>query len=418
MSSLVALALFAMLVQSCKKDEGPTSISLVSLSSGGVDLNGVSSATGVPADESIIATFSTDVDAATATSANIVLERQFDGSAVDISVSTAGSVVTINPTNDLYGGSLYTLTIGSGLKSSTGIAFTSTSRTFTTGGAFVPDGVIAHWSFEDNANDNVGTYNSINVVNVSYNASRNTNAGKAASFDGSTSLIEIPGAPSLQNSSALTLSFWVYGDTLGHTKSTGGLKGNFVMGAGFFRGMEIEMGAKLEWIKLGASYAVVGQPSPTTPNDFFFNGDGMDKDHGGWQGIAFEKDLTASGGPTGVFQGKWAHVVITYDAATQIRNLYVNSELMESDNFNLWPVGDALTTATGLMFEPNATDLGTNFVFGFATDIQTTFWDDTDFGNYGNPDAHHFKGMLDDVRIFHRAVTADEVTAMYNSENQ
>jgi hypothetical protein len=303
LSALVAVTLIATVFVSCKKDEEPTDFNLTALTAGGIDLNGASSATGVPADADITATFSNDVDAATANSSNVTLTREFDGSAVAITVSSSGKTITINPDADLFGGSLYTLTLGSGLKSSNGISFSATTRTFTTGGTFVPEGAIAHWGFEENGNDDVGTFNSTNIINVTYVDSRNTTAGKAASFDGSTSLIEIPGAPTLENSSAFTLSFWVYGDTLGHTTASGGLKGNFVMGAGFFRGFEIEMGAKFDWIKLGASYAVVGQATPTTPNDFFFNGDGADKDHGGWQGIAYEANLTSSGGCTGVFPG-------------------------------------------------------------------------------------------------------------------
>ncbi len=110
----------------------------------------------------------------------------------------------------------------------------------------------------------------------------------------------------MEDGPAITLSFWVYGDTLGHNNVNGGLKGNFVMGAGFFKGMEIECASDWSFIKLGASY-VAG--ADTVAPDFFVNADGADASHGGWQGIAFEKDLTSSGGIRGLMAEKWANVV-------------------------------------------------------------------------------------------------------------
>lgn len=414
MSSMVAITLFAILVQSCKKDD-PTAFTLTSLTAGGVDLNGATSASGVPTDGDIIATFSTAVDGSTANSSNITLIRQYDSSPITVTVTTSGSTVTISPDAPLGNGSLYELSMA-GLKSSDGQSLTTVTRTFTTDGIFAPAGAIAFWNFEDNADDLVsGAYNSVGVTDVAYVTGRNTNAGKAASFNGTTSLIQIPNAATLENTSNFSLSFWILGDTLGHTNASGGLKGNFVMGAGFFRGFEIEMGGKFDWCKLGASYSYTGGVTPTAANDFFFNGDGMSKDNGGWQGIVYEKDLTSSGGVTGLVQGKWAHIVITYEGATRLRSMYINGELMETDNFNLWPAGDPFVTATGLMFEPGATDLGPNFVFGFASDPSTTFWADTDFGDYAKPEANHFKGMLDDVLIYHQVISQEEITLMYNS---
>jgi len=417
-SAIVAVALVALVFTSCKKKED-TSFTLVTLVSGNSDLNGATTPTDVDPAGNIVATFSTDVDASTANNTNITITRDYDGADVPLSATASGSSVTITPSSTLDEGALYHLNLGAGLKGTNGTAFVAVERNFQTTGTFVPSGEIAHWSFEGNGNDETGTFNSTSSTGITYVASRNANAGQAASFDGSTSIIQIPNPAGLENSSAITLSFWVYGDTLNHTNSTGGLKGNFVMGAGFFKGMEIEMDAKFNWIKLGGSYAYPSADTTAYTNpDFFFNGDGMDKDHGGWQGIAYEADLTASGGPAQFFLEKWGHVVITFDAATGLHDVYLNGTLMETDDYHLWPAGDPVMSVTGMEFPPASyeTDLGTNFVFGFASDPSTVFWSDTDFGNYANPDANHFKGMLDDVRIWHRALTAQEVSLIYNSE--
>jgi hypothetical protein len=43
-------------------------------------------------------------------------------------------------------------------------------------------------------------------------------------------------------------------------------------------------------------------------------------------------------------------------------------------------------------------------------------WDSEPWGGYDFPDANHFKGQLDDIKIFHKVVTATEVSLMYESE--
>ncbi len=410
LSLLLAMGFFATVFTSCKKDS-PSALTLSSLTANGIDLNGASSATGIAHDASIIATFSTDVDASTANSTNITLTRASDGTSIPTTVTAAGNVVTITPTVTLDDGTLYNLDITASLKSTDGTAFTELQRTFTTEGFFAPGDYIAAYNFEGDATDQTGTYNAVSSTAISYVAGRNAGAGQAAQFDGSTSIIQIPNAASIEDASALTLSFWIYGDTVGHTNVNGGLKGNFVMGAGFFHGLEIECGADWGFVKMGASY--ISGADTVTP-DFFINGDGMDASHGGWQGIAFEQDLTGSGGIKAIMAEKWAHVVITYDGGTKLRNCYLNGALIETDDFHLWPDLDPVQSATDLVFNANA-GVGSQFVFGFASDPASTFWADTDFGNYYNADANHFKGMLDDVKIYHRALTTDEITAIYNS---
>ncbi|MBA3648417.1 MAG: Ig-like domain-containing protein [Chitinophagales bacterium] len=417
--TMVAMAIVLTAIMSCKKDNNNTAeFTLTGITANGTDLNGSSSATGVDPNSIFIVTFSTNVDASTVNSSNITLIRQSDDSTIATSTSTTGNTIRITPSTNLGSGNLYTLTLGAGIKSTDGVSFVQTTRTFTTLGAYAPVGEVAYWNFEGNANDASGNgYNASASIAVNYVAGRNTTAGQAASFDGSTSIIEIPGGPALENTSTFTLSFWINGDTLGHRSSDSipFLKGNFVMGAGFFRGFEIECGATFNFCKFGASYAVTGAPTPTVANDFYVDGNGEDASHGGWQGILSEADLSSQGGFTGLLVGKWANIVITFDASTEIRKMYVNGALTETDDLHLWPAGDPLQTATGLEFEPNATDLGTDFVFGFAADRTTTFWNDTPFGNYASPNANHFKGLLDDVRIYHKVITDAEIAQMYSS---
>jgi hypothetical protein len=44
-------------------------------------------------------------------------------------------------------------------------------------------------------------------------------------------------------------------------------------------------------------------------------------------------------------------------------------------------------------------------------------WDNETWGGYDFPEANHFKGLLDDIRIYNSILTAQEVSLMYASEN-
>ncbi|MCY7408960.1 MAG: Ig-like domain-containing protein [Chitinophagales bacterium] len=412
-SALMAFVLITALFESCKKDD--PALTLSALTAGGIDLNGASSATGVASDAKIVATFSTNVDAATANTSNITVTRDYDSSPLAITISTSGSTVTISHADNFDDGALYKISISSGLKSDQGVAFNALDRTFTTGGTFAPAGAIAYWNFENNsANDATGAYNATEATDVTYVTSKSTVLGNAASFNGTTTYIEYPGGPSLMNTASFSLSFWVYANSVGHVDANGNPKGNFVMGTGFFKGFQFEIPGDYAWCKLAAQYDL---DTITQGDDIFFPGDGFTKDNGGWQGTTFNKDLTASGGVAALLKDNWAHVVITYDAPSKVGSMYINGELMKAQDFDLWPSGDPKTGCIGLKFDPLATDVGQGFVFGFAEDKSSTLFSTEPWGNVNSPDSNHFQGLLDDVRVYHRTLTQSEITLMFNSSN-
>ncbi|MBK9730054.1 MAG: Ig-like domain-containing protein [Chitinophagaceae bacterium] len=412
MSSMVAIALFAILVQSCKKDE-PVALTLSSLTAGGVDLNGASSATGVPTDAAITASFSTAVDASTANTTNITLTRDYDNVSVDLTITTSGSTVTITPNDDLASGALYALSINN-LKSTEGEVLSSAiNRTYTTVGTFAPSGAVAYWNFEDGSvNDLTGAYAATENTDVTFAASKSTVLGQAAYFNGKTTYIEYPGGPTLMNTDNFTLSFWVRAESAGHVDASGNPKGNFVLGTGFFKGFQFEIPGDYAWCKMAAQYDC---GTLTEGDDIFFPGDGLTKDNGGWQGCIFNKDLTGSGGVAALLKDTWANVVVMYDAAGKVGSMYINGELMKAQDFDLWPVPSNKLNCVGLKFDPLATDVGQGFVFGFAEDKSSALFSGEPWGNVNSPDSNHFQGWLDDVRVYHRVLTQDEITLMYNS---
>jgi hypothetical protein len=391
---------------SCKEDE-PTPLTIETIVAGTVDLNTATAPVGVPVNASITVTFSTDVDATTATSANIILTQDYDDTDIAMAIQATGKTITLIPNTALGNGALYVLDLGAGLLSTDGLTLTPASRSFTTEGAFAPSGVFAYWNFENNADDVVGSFDATTTTAVTYADSRNAAAGKAASFDGSTTLIEIPNGDQLMNTHDFSLGFWI------KTNSADKTNGHFVMGLAGWNGFQFEIFGAYDGCKLAGQYDLGDGTSAS--EDLWFNGGstGTTKDNGGWQGWTYCKDLTGSGGLAALIQDKWAHVVCVYNSTTKIGSMYINGELMKEQDFNLWPEGDAKKGVVGLKYNGNAT--GNQLAFGFIQGSTNRTITDT-WADPADPANNHFKGLMDDVRIYHKPLTANEVLLMYNSE--
>lgn len=130
--SYFILILFAVLgLTSCKEDEPAPALSIISIKSGTIDLNGSTAATNVSVSLPIVVVFSTKVDVATATSSNIILSKGTLSTIAGISV--VDNTVTITPTLGLSFGATYSLVITKSIKSDKGVSLSSQiSLSFTT----------------------------------------------------------------------------------------------------------------------------------------------------------------------------------------------------------------------------------------------------------------------------------------------
>jgi hypothetical protein len=404
---LAMLAIIALVFTACKKDDEPKELTLETLVAGSIDLNGAVSASNVPIEPTIVATFSTEIDPTTATAANIELISNYDNVNIPLTITVSGKTITLVPTETLGTGTLFDLKFHSGLKSTEDKFLAEVSRNFTTEGTFAPAGVIAHWTFEDNANDVAGSYNPAanGVVDIAYVDSRNAAAGKAASFNGTTSIIEIPNADVLINTQNFTISFWV--------KAQPQDKGHFVIGLGAFFGLQFEIFGGLDGAKFAIRYEV--EDGSTVTEDMWFPSDATYNANGGWQGWDFAKAI-APADYIAMVSDKWLHVVYTYDGVAKKGTLYYNGEKMKSFDFNLWPEEDAKRTVKGLKYDGAMPDVNNDLAFGFIQSRAGSMWATEPWGGYDFPGANHFKGQLDDIRIFHKALTEVETQLMYNSE--
>lgn len=406
-SFLFALTVFTFVMQGCKKDDPPGDLTLSTLVAGTIDLNGATSPTTVPVDPTIVATFSVDIKAATATAANIKLLQDYNSTDIELDITVSGKTITIKPKSDLGTGTLYKLSFSSGLMSNDDKTLTALERNFTTIGTFAPSGVIAHWTFEDNANDVAGSFNPLanGVVDIAYVAGRNAAAGKAASFNGTTSIIEIPNGDQLITTQNFTLSFWV--------KAQPQDKGHFVMGLGAFYGLQFEIFGGLDGAKFAIRYQL--EDGSTAAEDMWFPSNATYNQNGGWQGWDFAKSVEQAD-YVAMVSNNWLHVTYSYDGAAKKGTLYYNGEKMKSFDFNLWPDGDAKRTVTGMTYAGTMPDVQNELAFGFIQSRAGSMWANEPWGGYQFPGANHFKGELDDIRFFHKVLTPTEIQLMYNSE--
>jgi len=412
-ASMLIMAGLIVAVAGCKKEDDKTTFTLSTLVAGSIDMNGATPPSDIPAEPTITAGFSVDVKSSSVNSNTITLVRDYDQVSIDLTFTVSGKTVTIVPDENLGNGSLYKLNFTSGVKSTDDQGLGSLDRTFTTEGAFVPSGQKAYWNFEDNADDQVGTLNPAanGIIDITYVDSYNAAAGKCASFNGTSSIIEIPNGDQLTNTANFTIALWVKTKSDGHVDAGGNPKGHFVLGLGAFKGFQFEIPGDYGSCKLAASYELVD--GTAAGQDLWFNGDGIYNVNGGYVGFTFTKDLTGSGGVAVLLQDTWAHIVCTYDGATKIGTMYINGEKMKSQDFNLYD--NVLADAVGLTWDGDGVEVVNELAFGFVQSRAGTLWDNEPWGGYDFPTANHFGGLLDDLAIYHRVLTQQEISLMYAS---
>ena len=274
--------------------------------------------------------------------------------------------------------------------------------------------MIAYWSFDGDPDDKTGNYTTDNAVAITYGEDRFGQGNSTASFDGDESIIEVLNGDQLMDSDDITISFWVKTNSDGHVNANGDPANYFVFGLGAFFGFQFEIPADWNSCKLAMSYVL--ENGDKESEDLWFNGSGEDNMNGGWQGWDFVADLTGTGGVPSLLQDKWAHVICTYNATEKQGRMYINGELMKSQDFDLWPDGAPKKTVTGVSYRGMEIDVEPILAFGFIKSIDSPMWADTDWGDYFKPTANHFKGDLDDVRIFKTFYSPDDARDLYDSE--
>jgi hypothetical protein len=220
-----------------------------------------------------------------------------------------------------------------------------------------PSGLVAWWPAEGNANDIEGGNNGSPVSGITY---ANGKVGQAFVFDGTTSLITVPASPSLAVSN-LTFEGWIFPTDLNQPRPV------IDYGGG---GQAVPV---CLWINTsggsssvpGAIYALIRDRSNI--NNFI--------------------QVIAAGGT--VTLNQWNHVAFTYDTVSRAGVLYCNGVQVQSG-----------TSPAALVPQSAPVNLGYRDVN--SLDILR---------------GYRFAGRLDEISVYNRALSSNEVAAICNADS-
>ena len=222
--------------------------------------------------------------------------------------------------------------------------------------SYVPtDGLVGYWPFNGNANDESGNGNNGVVNGAALAIDRFGNIDKSYSFDGISNYISINNSSSLNIiGTQITLSFWLYSNNNPNDANYKGIsKGGYDVGSGY------------EFMYRNSLSGDDGVISIT-------GGTGIQAcDVGYNMNAAF---------------GQWIHLAVTLNNG--VASFYVNG---------VYQVGNNLNQIS--QFVSNNSEL----LFGKRNPL--------------NSNAGFLNGKLDDIGIWNRALTQQEITNMYNGVN-
>jgi hypothetical protein len=231
---------------------------------------------------------------------------------------------------------------------------TTTTQSISQNGA-----LVAYWPFSGNANDASGNGNNGAVNGAILTTNRFGTPNSAYSFGGS-GYIQIADSASLESQNAVSVSLWFNQQSLPSGQYACLLyKANSAQTLGF----------------ADRSYSLWVTP-------------------GGGE-IHFTSTATGAGSQTAIYTSsglfglnQWVHVVGIVDASNQQMSVYVNGNLV------------------GTAAYPSKSILTGNYPLRIGS-----------FVNLSGGDQAGFHGLIDDVRIYNRALSASEIQQLYSGEN-
>jgi len=233
--------------------------------------------------------------------------------------------------------------------------------------SYVPtDGLVGYWPFNGNANDESTLGNNGTVNGATLTADRYGNADKAYNFDGLNDVINLPlNSGQIANSSQFTIQYWILPDATITTPQT----------------------VFANW------HSVPNVPNGTPVgflSGFYGNNSGVNVFTGYVNNFGVGSNLNIN-------FSNWNHVIIVFDGSQPIvqdRNKVFLNGILQSNNFSCQNCSTNIPQTTGNIF--NHTTVGARYI-----GAQNTLSD-------------KFKGNIDDIGIWNRALTQEEINNMYN----
>ena len=219
-----------------------------------------------------------------------------------------------------------------------------------------PSGLVAWWPGEGNANDIVGTNNGTLQGGTTFT---NGEVGQAFNFDGVANYVSVPNSPSLNPTNAISVEAWYRPPSFyGHGNDSIVVKAYPTYGPPYYQ------------YNLGATGDQYSNPSGDHA-EFYFYVSSPETSYG-----STAPAVTAAGFWT---PGNWYHLVGTYDGSAV--KIYVNGALAGQA-----PMSGKLS------------DYGRPLYIG---------------GNIDQPSVARTPGRIDEVSIYNRALSSNEIAALY-----
>lgn len=219
------------------------------------------------------------------------------------------------------------------------------------------NGLVGEWAFDGNANDTSGNGNDGTVNGATLTSDRFGNANSAYSFDGVEDSILTTGTIGISGSQSRTVSAWININNFHDTTGEGNM--SFVKWGSEVNGQLNELMA-------------TGDQTIWWPRSIVF--------HGHWEDFYSDDNFTTT--------DSWYHVAFAYDGS--MGKIYLNGTLNSQSSLNL------NTTDTAVSFGVNP---------------------DAIINPPGSDWNKYFDGVIDDIRIYNRALSSGEITELYNEPN-
>ena len=231
--------------------------------------------------------------------------------------------------------------------------------------SYVPtNGLAGYWGFNGNANDQSGNSNNGTVNGATLTTDRFGNSDNAYYFDGNNfTRISVQDAPNLNLTNDFTISSWIKGASFESSTTT--------------VRMIISKSGDNVGNPNGFNYGVWGDESLTNNQTGSVN----------FQAQPFYNTSTIPIGSSGLIQiNNWYNFVVTYTKSNSTLKYYINNVLID-------------TKILAFNIGVNANELWIGSQASIYNTIKT------------------FKGSIDDIGIWNRALSQQEITAMYNGVN-